>query len=463
MLLLALLACKAAPEGLVLTLSPQAPTTVHDLELDVQVRDPDGQQVSLDIQWTRDGEALPELDGALRVPAVQTAKGELWEVSVVASDGELSVGPLRAEVEIGNTAPVLSGITITPEHPTALSALEVRFEGQDIDGEELSAEVRWFADNMEVGSGPLLLPGVAQKGQTVRVQAMVSDTHLSAIDATEVLILNSAPWSPTVRLTPERSALPNESDLHCELLAEGLDADNDLQSFEFSWTLNGAEWSGELSTTVYPHDTLPLSALEGGQVWTCAARGDDGEELSAWATSDPVDILTCHVVTEAFLAIDSACNSESNSYTGKDNRIRAFNKGDYDVTGWMNFDLFGLPLDATILSAKVSLFEEWGQAYGGPDLVFVESDHDAWTRSTITRGNPARGAQISETRSYFIIGGWNRFDLDMSLWEWRRDLASGTATLGIDNLNTDWSYVYFHGPDKAGLEPELQLRYRTCL
>ena len=52
MLLLALLACKAAPEGLVLTLSPQVPTTVHDLELDVQVRDPDGQQVSLDIQWT---------------------------------------------------------------------------------------------------------------------------------------------------------------------------------------------------------------------------------------------------------------------------------------------------------------------------------------------------------------------------------------------------------------------------
>ena len=322
--------------------------------------------------------------------------------------------------------------------------------------------MRWFADNMEVGSGPLLLPGVAQKGQTVRVQAMVSDTHLSAIDATEVLILNSAPWPPTVRLTPERSALPDESDLHCGLLAEGLDADNDLQSFEFSWTLNGAEWTGELSTTVYPQDTLPLSALEGGQVWTCAARGDDGEELSAWATSDPVDILTCHVVTEAFLAIDSACNSESNSYTGKDNRIRAFNKGDYDVTGWMNFDLFGLPLDATILSAKVSLFEEWGEAYGGPELVFVESSDDAWTRETMTGAYPARGAQISGITTVFFIDDWNTFELDTSLWDWASDVASGTATLGIDNVNNSYSYVYFHGSDTESQAPTLDLTYLSC-
>lgn len=461
MRLLALLACKAAPEGLVLTLSPQAPTTLHDLDLDVQVSDPDGQQVLLDIQWTRDGEAVTELDGQLRVPAAQTARGELWEASVVASDGELSVGPVRAEVEIKNTAPVLSGVTITPQNPTTLSALEVSFEALDIDEEELSVEVRWLADNMELGSGLVLLPGAAQKGQTVRVQVMVTDTHLSAIEAAEVLILNTPPGPPTILLTPETSVLRDESDLHCQVLSEGLDADHDPQDFEFSWTLDGSEWTGDLSTTVFPQDTLPLAELQGGQVWTCGARGNDGEDVSEWTESAEVEVLSCVVLTETFLAIDSACNGSGN-YTGKDNRVRAFNSDAYDITGWMNFDLFGLPLDATILSATVSLVEEWGQIKGDPEVVFVESSDDAWTRETITADRPVRGAQISGGTTRFKMGGWNRFELDTSLWDWRSDLASGTATLGVDNLTPGHSYVHFHGPDTSGYEPQLLLRYRTC-
>ena len=256
MLLLALLACKAAPEGLVLTLSPQVPTTVHDLELDVQVRDPDGQQVSLDIQWTRDGEALPKLDGALRVPAVQTAKGELWEVSVVASDGELTAGPVSDSVEIGNTEPVLSGITITPQAPTVLSSLQVSFEQQDIDGEELSAEVLWFVDEVEVASGLALPPGNAEKGQTVRAQVTLSDSEASVSDSAEVVVVNTPPGPPTILLTPETSVSVGESDLHCQVISEGLDVDQDVQDFEFRWTVNGSEWTGAVGTTVFAQDTL---------------------------------------------------------------------------------------------------------------------------------------------------------------------------------------------------------------
>ena len=460
---LAALACNTAPVGLSLALSPQAPSTLDDLELDVQVRDPEQQPLALGIEWTRDGQAVPELDDARRVPWELTARGELWAASVVASDGELATGPVRADVRIENTAPVLSGIEVIPQDPTALTALQVSFEQQDTDGEELSAEVLWFVDEVEVGSGLLLLPGFAEKGQTVSVQVTLADTEVSVSDSAEVLIGNTPPWAPTLRLTPETSVLPDESDLHCEVLAEGLDIDQDSQDFEFLWTLDGSEWTGSMSTTVFPQDTLPVSELQGGQVWTCSARGDDGEDLSPWASSEAVTVRTCHVVTETFVAIDSACNSETNSYTGKDNRIRAFNKDDFDVTGWMNFDLFGLPSDTIILSAQVSLFEEWGGTYGGPELVFVESSDDAWTRSTIVQGKPARGAQISGTRKSFIISSWNRFDLDTSLWDWPSDVASGTATIGVDNLNPDYSYVYFHGPDRAGLEPILRLSYRTCL
>ncbi len=459
---LAALACNDAPEGLSVSLSPEAPSTLEDLELDIQVSDPNEQQVTLEIQWTRDGDAVPELDGETLVPADQTAKGELWEASVVASDGELTAGPVSDSVEIGNTEPVLSGITITPQAPTVLSSLQVSFEQQDIDGEELSAEVLWFVDEVEVASGLALPPGNAEKGQTVRAQVTLSDSEASVSDSAEVVVVNTPPGPPTILLTPETSVSVGESDLHCQVISEGLDVDQDVQDFEFRWTVNGSEWTGAVGTTVFAQDTLPVAELVGGQLWTCSVRGDDGEDVSPWVDSAQVEVLNCIELSESIVATDSGCNSEPSDYAWQDDRVRAYNYDPTDISGWMKFDLSALPSDAEVLSASVSLYEEWGGTSGSPELVFVESSDDAWTRETMTGAYPARGAQISGTTTVFFIDDWNTFELDTSLWDWASDVASGTATLGIDNVNNSYSYVYFHGSDIESQAPTLDLTYLSC-
>lgn len=463
LLLLAALACNDAPEGLSVALSPEAPSTLDDLELDVSVSDPDEQEVALEIQWTRDGQAMPELDGETLVPAEQTAKGELWEAQVVASDGELSVGPVSDSVEIGNTEPVLSGITITPQDPSVLSALQVSFEQKDIDGDELSAEVLWFVDEVEVASGLALAPGSAQKGQSVRAEVTLSDGEASVSGSAEVVIVNTPPGPPSLLLSPETSVRVGESDLYCEVIYEGLDVDQDALATEILWTVDETDWTGVVSTQVHPGDTLPAENLEGGQLWSCSARSNDGEAMSPWVDSAQVEVLSCVELSTSIQAGESACNSESNGLTWQDNRVRAYNNSSgTDITGWMHFDLSALPPDAEVTEATVQLYEEWGYTSGTPEMVFVESDDDDWTRGSITGTTPARGATISESYTRFMIGGWNTFELDLGLWDWSADLSSGVATLGIDNADPNAGYVYFHGPDTAGQEPLLELSYLVC-
>jgi hypothetical protein len=69
---------------------------------------------------------------------------------------------------------------------------------------------------------------------------------------------------------------------------------------------------------------------------------------------------------------------------------------------------------------------------------------------------------VSAQFTSFSLGSWNSFPLDVSLWDWSADIASGGASLGIDNTNSAYTYVYFHGPDVAAMTPELELVVDSC-
>lgn len=457
-------ACNEAPEGLELSLAPAAPATTDDLVLTVDVTDPDGDALITSIEWTADGTEMPDLSGESTVPAAQTAKGQVWEATVTVSDGKETTDPATASVTVVNTAPTAESAVISPNPATTLTVLSVTWDEADLDGDTLTATFDWSIAGTSVGDGETLQSGIAQKGDTVLVEVTVDDGEATASTTAQIDIDNVPPGPPTIQLRPVDIVNPSNDDLRCTITGDGFDVDADDLSYEIEWLVDGAEWTGRTSTTTHPDDTIARADLVSGQSWVCRARSDDGDDVSDWVSSAAVQVVACRSETVTLIATDSACNSEPNGNTWMDNRVRAYNypTSNQDIVGWMKFDLSRVPSTAEVTKATMRLHEEWGRTYQNPEMVFVESDDNDWTRSTITGDSPPKGEEISESYTSFTIDGWNTFEIDPLLWDWGADIDAGTATIGIDNIAERYSYVYFHGPTATGMEPELELTYEVC-
>jgi len=110
-----------APE---ISISPNPANTLDDLTvvLDVESADPDGDEVLYEYVWRRDGNVEDITEAT--VPADLTLKGQLWQVSVTATDGEQASEPATASLTLGNAAPTIGNLTITPDTPTAIDTLQ---------------------------------------------------------------------------------------------------------------------------------------------------------------------------------------------------------------------------------------------------------------------------------------------------------------------------------------------------
>ena len=84
-----------APGAPRIALDPPIPTTLEDLTVVLtEAVDPDDgpEPLTYEYTWSRNGAAVPELDGETTIPAAQTVTGDEWTVAVTAFDG-LSSGP----------------------------------------------------------------------------------------------------------------------------------------------------------------------------------------------------------------------------------------------------------------------------------------------------------------------------------------------------------------------------------
>ena len=73
-------------------------------------------------------------------------------------------------------------------------------------------------------------------------------------------------------------AFPEESDsLSCIILTESTDVDGDTITYTFSWTVDGAAYSGA-TTSTWAGDTIPSAATTSGETWVCTVTPNDGED-----------------------------------------------------------------------------------------------------------------------------------------------------------------------------------------
>ena len=102
----------AAPSAPVVTLDPGRTDDALVANLTTVGIDDPVDEVAHRWSWSRDGVVLPEYAEAT-LPAGVAFRGEVWEVSVVATDNYLDSAPSTASVTVGNALPVVGGVALT--------------------------------------------------------------------------------------------------------------------------------------------------------------------------------------------------------------------------------------------------------------------------------------------------------------------------------------------------------------
>ncbi len=285
-------AVNAGPTTPGVSIIPSAPTTADDLvvSIDTPSTDPDGGPAALtyDYGWTRDGAPQAAWTGLDTVPASATTSGQLWAVTVTATDSQATSDPATASVTVGNTPPSITDVTITPSAAYTDTTLTANPSGwYDADGDVPSYLYEWLADGSPVAGNAQTLSGSwFSKDETITVMVTPQDASSSGslVSSTGVLILNTPPTAPGVTIAP--SAPTDAEDLVCSVGSASTDLDADGISYSYAWLQNS-------SPTSYVSSTLPASATAEGETWTCEVTPNDGDDDGPTGSASVVPGPSC--------------------------------------------------------------------------------------------------------------------------------------------------------------------------
>jgi len=270
-------ACNEPPDGGAVSIAPQEPLTTDDLvaTLDTPVSDPNDDELTYTWSWTRNAQPV-EVDGET-VSSELTARGQVWQVQVVASDGKEQAPTLSAEVVIGNTPPTAT--VDLPESAETDDDITAVATTVDVDEDTVEVDWSWTVDGSTTTFRSATLPASAtSKGEVWEVTATPRDQDDPGEPATaSITIANAAPTVASARVEPP--VLVEGSTASC--VGEGWsDDDGDPEGYEVAWQVDGTE----VSTA----ETLTGVEFDKGQSVTCTLTPDDGFTLGEPVTSDAV-------------------------------------------------------------------------------------------------------------------------------------------------------------------------------
>jgi len=288
---------------------PAAATTTQDLVATASGEDLDQDTLSFSYSWTVDGTAT-SFDGDT-VPAAETARGELWEVIVVASDGTAESEPATASITIENSAPSVAAAAVRPDPLREADTATCEGTGwQDPDGDPEQYVISWTVNGAAV-SGETLDGSQLDKGDEVVCTLLPVDGDMegTAVSSDPVVVQNTPPVVSGLSLSP---AAPTVTTPVEAALAEVSDADGDEVSLTWSWTLNGTPLAGDAST-VEPAwvrgDELVVSVTPSddeaaGEVVSASVTIANAPPVIDSATITPAVLLTEDLATASYVVSD---------------------------------------------------------------------------------------------------------------------------------------------------------------
>ncbi len=166
------------------------------LSLEVVVRDPEQDRVRTTVEWYRNGELVEDLV-ELTVPEGQFSRGDRVYAIIYATDGTHDVSAQTPALSLGNAAPRVKSLRVTPERATALDMIQVEADVSDDDGDRVELSYRWLRNGVVVpnATSARLAPGLALRGDSVIAQVNASDGNGESgwIPSKPLQLANSAP------------------------------------------------------------------------------------------------------------------------------------------------------------------------------------------------------------------------------------------------------------------------------
>ena len=268
------------------TLSPNPVQTDDDITANVTgLSDPDGNFVTARYEWYRDGVQTNNTSDI--ISSSQTSRGELWQVWVYPDDGFTEGVPTSAAILIGNTAPVVTAVSLS-QTANVYNDSTITCSSTVFDPDEtpiISYQWQNTTRGTSLGSGASLVlnAAVAAPQDVIRCVVQAEDSQgESDADVVDVSISNRAPSLSNVALSP--NAPSSSSNVQC---------------------LYGLSDADEVN----PYDSISAAIL-----WTNLTTGDSlgsGQVLSLTPSIvSPGDELQCSIVVE------DGFNSDSASATG---------------------------------------------------------------------------------------------------------------------------------------------------
>ncbi len=237
--LMAVLACSPTPPSLELAapsvgLHPDAPDTTVALSATAS----GGSAYTW--SWSRDGEATAHTGPT--VPAADTTRGQVWEVTVTSVREGHSSPPATATVTIANSAPSAQQVQIEPAQLAGGETPSCAHTLVDADQDTPTASIEWFVHGQSVGTDA----PVARHGQAIACQVVPDDgTDVGpAARSATVFVGNHAPDIHSLAIEPASA----HSEQALSAVIDVSDADGDTLSLTWSWQVDGTALPGTAST-----------------------------------------------------------------------------------------------------------------------------------------------------------------------------------------------------------------------
>lgn len=252
--------------------------------------DPDGDAVSVDIRWTKNGKREASLDGAREVPPTATKKGDRFVVTVIARDGSDAAPAVTDAFTVVDTPPPAVAVRLEPAEPRAGDDVRavITPPAADVDGDEVTYAVRFLVNGRPAaghdGKAPKLPAKAFARGDRIVVEVIPHDGERAGpASRAEATAVNTPPVLAGVRVEP---ATPTPGDaLRCVPSQAPSDADGDPVAVYVVWEVDGRAQNA----------AGPAASLEAGQVppgakVRCRAAATDGSAYSKEAVAAAVEV-----------------------------------------------------------------------------------------------------------------------------------------------------------------------------
>jgi hypothetical protein len=270
------------PTAAVVVIEPDAPLTDDDLTARIAVESVDDDPVSYTWRWSRNGTVMvgPEFSGPVLANA-ETERDDTWQVEVTPDDGRNPGPSATASIQVGNTAPTMSGATIAAGTYVEGSTVTCAPQGVfDLDGDPVSLVYAWRVNDLPIAP----VTGAIGSEWFVhgdRVSCEITATDLTntgaSVQSGAVTIQNTAPSISNVEVSPD--AAQQFEVLTCTYDFDDVDGDSDQSTLR--WTVNGTQrGTGRTLAGVFAENDVVVCAVTANDGATAGSSGSDSTVIA---------------------------------------------------------------------------------------------------------------------------------------------------------------------------------------